>query len=85
MHITNGALGLIKNEAELAGVLGHEIAHITKKHTVNSIQKSKGSKLTTDEVGGGSLTASVIAKLAEAAYNNIINNGLRSRRRGRGR
>ena len=41
VHITRGALGLIKNEAELAGVLGHEITHITAKHTVQSIQKSK--------------------------------------------
>ncbi|MEQ1729190.1 MAG: M48 family metalloprotease, partial [Vicinamibacterales bacterium] len=34
VHITRGALGLIKNEAELAGVLGHEIAHVVRKHTV---------------------------------------------------
>ena len=41
VHITSGALGLIKSEAELAGVLGHEIAHITKKHTSTRIQKNK--------------------------------------------
>ena len=35
VHITRGALGLIKNEAELAGVLGHEITHVTAKHTIN--------------------------------------------------
>ena len=28
VHITRGALALIKTEAELAGVLGHEIAHV---------------------------------------------------------
>jgi predicted Zn-dependent protease len=38
VHITRGALGLIKNEAELAGVLGHEITHVTAKHTINTIQ-----------------------------------------------
>ena len=74
MHITRGALGLIKNEAELAGVLGHEIIHVTAKHTVKSIQKSKAVSLTADEVGGNGLAASAIAKLAEAAYKNIINN-----------
>ena len=52
VHITKGALGLIKTESELAGVLGHEIAHITKKHTVNSIKRSKVTKMGTDEVGG---------------------------------
>ena len=41
VHITRGALGLIKTEAELAGVLGHEIAHVAQKHTVNAIRKSK--------------------------------------------
>src|SRR6478609_5658236 len=34
VHITKGALALVKNEAELAGVLGHEIVHVTEKHTV---------------------------------------------------
>ena len=42
VHITRGALGLIKTEAELAGVLGHEIAHVAQKHTVNAIQKEQG-------------------------------------------
>jgi predicted Zn-dependent protease len=41
IHVTRGALALIQNEAELAGVLGHEIAHVTEKHTVNAIKKNK--------------------------------------------
>ena len=41
VHITRGALALIRSEAELAGVLGHEISHVVRKHTVNAIQKSK--------------------------------------------
>jgi predicted Zn-dependent protease len=74
VHITRGALGLIKSEAELAGVLGHEITHITAKHTVNSIQKSNGFGLVSEEAGGNGLTGSLLAKLADAAYKNIINN-----------
>src|SRR5688572_24710600 len=30
VHITRGALALIENEAELAGVLAHELIHITE-------------------------------------------------------
>jgi predicted Zn-dependent protease len=41
VHITRGALALVRNEAELADVLAHEIGHVTLKHTVKAIQKSK--------------------------------------------
>ena len=49
VHITRGALALIKSEAELAGVIGHEIAHVAQKHTVNAIRKSKGVQIGTSE------------------------------------
>ena len=41
VHITRGALALLQNEAELAGVLGHEIGHIMARHTIKAIQKGK--------------------------------------------
>lgn len=41
VHITRGALALIRNEAELADVLAHEIGHVTAKHTIHAIQKAK--------------------------------------------
>ena len=40
VHITRGALGLVKNEAELAAVLGHEIGHVAHKHAINAIKKA---------------------------------------------
>jgi Zn-dependent protease with chaperone function len=49
VHITRGALSLMKNEAELAGVLGHEIIHITEKHTIRAIQKGKAIQMGTSE------------------------------------
>jgi beta-barrel assembly-enhancing protease len=73
VHITRGALGLIKSEAELAVVLGHEIAHITKKHTANAIQKNKAIKVTTEEVGAKG--SAYYSKLANAAYDNIVERG----------
>ena len=73
VHITKGALGLIKNEAELAGVLGHEIAHITKKHTVNSIKRSKGTKIATEQAG--SQTNFLVTQLANLAYDSIVEKG----------
>jgi hypothetical protein len=49
IHITRGALGLISSEAELAGVLAHEIVHVTEKHTISAIQKNKLIQITADE------------------------------------
>jgi beta-barrel assembly-enhancing protease len=49
VHITRGALSLMKSEAELAGVLGHEIIHITEKHTMKAIQKGKMVQMGTSE------------------------------------
>jgi predicted Zn-dependent protease len=72
IHVTRGLLGLVTNEAELAGVLGHEIAHVTAKHTVRSIQKSKGISIGSDQAGGGSLKNAIIARMAERAYHLIL-------------
>jgi predicted Zn-dependent protease len=75
IHITKGLLGLMKNEAELAGVLAHEIIHVTEKHTVNAIQKNDVVSVASDEVGAsGGIAQSLVAKLADAAYKNILNN-----------
>ena len=75
VHITKGLLGLMKNEAELAGVLAHEIVHVTEKHTVKAIQNNNLVSVASDEVGaGGGLAQSLVAKLADAAYKNILNN-----------
>lgn len=37
VFITQGALALVKDESELAGVLAHEISHITGKHVVKEL------------------------------------------------
>jgi len=39
IFITVGLLKTLKNEAELAGVLAHEIAHVTKQHMLETIRR----------------------------------------------
>ena len=39
IFITVGLLKSLKNEAELAGVLAHEIAHVTKQHMLETIRR----------------------------------------------
>jgi predicted Zn-dependent protease len=72
VHITKGLLGLMKNEAELAGVMGHEITHITVKHTVRAIQKSKGISMGADAAGSGGLRDQLIAKMAAATFQKLF-------------
>jgi len=39
--VTRGLLRSVENEAQLAGVLGHEIAHVTEKHAITAYRKVK--------------------------------------------
>jgi predicted Zn-dependent protease len=71
VHITRGALGLIRSEAELAGVLAHEISHVTRRHTANAITKNKAIKLGADAAG----KREHIRVLAGVAYDNIVEKG----------
>jgi predicted Zn-dependent protease len=40
IFVTRGLVARLKNEAELAGVLAHEIAHVLRKHHLKAIQKT---------------------------------------------
>ncbi|HEV3008831.1 MAG TPA: M48 family metalloprotease [Burkholderiales bacterium] len=48
IFITRGLLDKMRNEAELAGVLGHEIVHVLKKHHLKAIQKGAQTSLAGD-------------------------------------
>lgn len=39
IFVTRGALEMMENEAELAGVLAHEVAHVDQKHVLESMRK----------------------------------------------
>jgi len=41
VFVSVGLLKMVQNEAQLAGVLGHEIAHIAKKHALQTLKRSK--------------------------------------------
>jgi beta-barrel assembly-enhancing protease len=73
IHVTRGALALIQNEAELADVLGHEISHVTEKHTVNAIEKA--SRVSLGAKGLAQLSKSEkLGKLAEIGYGTVLEN-----------
>lgn len=45
IFITRGMLSLMTSEGELASVLGHEIGHVTARHSVNQISKQQLAQL----------------------------------------
>jgi predicted Zn-dependent protease len=69
VHITRGALALVDNEAELADVLAHEIGHVTLKHTVKAIQKSK-----TLGLSASASRKEVLTQAANRGYEILLEN-----------
>lgn len=51
--ITKGLLMRMKSEAELAGVLGHEISHVLKKHHLQAAKKAAGMSVAKDFLSMG--------------------------------
>jgi predicted Zn-dependent protease len=45
VFVTKGLLMKMRNEAELAGVLGHEVAHVVQKHHLNAIKANARTTL----------------------------------------
>lgn len=73
VHVTRGALGLLQNEAELAGVLAHELIHVTEKHTIRALQKNKTIQLGTNETLSGN--AALLNQVVDNVYLDIIEKG----------
>ena len=45
IYVYKGLLDYMPTDAELSGVLGHEVGHVAKKHTVNAIEKQMWTSL----------------------------------------
>jgi predicted Zn-dependent protease len=64
IYVTRGLLGAINDEAELATVVGHEIGHVTNRHSVQQISKAQLAQL---GLGIGSILSSDIARFGQLA------------------
>jgi predicted Zn-dependent protease len=84
--ISSGLLKRLSSESELAGVLGHEIAHVVKRHQVQAIQsaakgdlaKSIGTDLAADRFArqGGGYAAQELKNWGTNLAAELIKNGL---------
>jgi predicted Zn-dependent protease len=64
IYVTRGLMTSINDEAELATVVGHEIGHVTNRHSVQQISKAQIAQL---GLGVGSILSSDIAKFGQLA------------------
>jgi predicted Zn-dependent protease len=64
IYVTRGILAQLDSEAELAGVLGHEIGHVTARHSVNQLSKAQ---LLSGIVTAGMLLSPELAQLGDVA------------------
>jgi len=48
VFVSRGLVNRLSSESELAGVLGHEIAHVLLKHQLKAIQSAQASEVWTD-------------------------------------
>lgn len=73
VFITRGLLSRLENEAELAGVLGHEVGHVVGRHTAAAIAKSQLAQgligaagvAGSDDQNGGQHSAQMAALVAQ--------------------
>ncbi len=81
IFVTTGALRLMRNEAQLAGVLAHELAHINQKHIVKQLNLQSSDRSLTSGIaqilGGATLSAKIaLERLNDLAFKMLMEEGL---------
>lgn len=67
IYITRGLLAYLNSEAELAAVLGHEIGHVTARHSVRQISASRAAEF------GFTIGSIFVPELQTQAAQSIFN------------
>jgi predicted Zn-dependent protease len=68
IFVTRGLLGLMGNEAELVSVLGHEIGHVTARHSAAMMTRAQVAQI---GLGIGSILSPTIAQFGELAAGGL--------------
>src|SRR5262245_49216545 len=67
VYLTRGILAYIRSEAELAAVMGHEIGHVTARHTVRQLTRTQLTQIGLGVGGALSHTFGQFGDLANSA------------------
>lgn len=67
IYITRGILGYLNSEAELAAVLGHEIGHVTARHSVQQMSAATAANV------GASILQILVPQIRNSAGDLLVN------------
>jgi predicted Zn-dependent protease len=81
--VSSGLLKRLANESELAGVLGHEIAHVVLRHQIKAIQsnasadvwKSIGTEVASDRIRGGGVVGQAMKPALLNLAGDLVKDG----------
>ena len=68
IYVTRGILGYMNSEAELVGVLGHEVGHVTARHTASRITRQQLGMI---GVVGGAIFSETVRNNAGVALQGL--------------
>ena len=72
MFVTRGALANMRNEAELAGTLAHEVAHVDGRHLEREVRSKKSSQFAKEEATARVPQGSELVSLAGDLVNGSL-------------
>ncbi len=72
IYITRGLLAELNSEAELAGVLGHEIGHVACRHSVTKLSQAIGCQVLTAIAAAASPATRELAPITTILFDSIL-------------
>lgn len=76
IFITTGALKAMQDEAELAGVCAHEVAHITQKHMLQTYKRTAFLGALSQTAAAFDKDAAKYGEIVDVATDTLFNKGL---------
>jgi len=74
IYVTTALEKLAEDDAELGAVIGHEIAHVAARHSVNQVQRALGYEIVSSLILGDAKSADA-RQAADIAFDTVVMTG----------